>query len=39
LRRLRAERIEADHERIDLGRHGWGAPVGDLDQWLWSRGQ
>ena len=39
LRRLRAERIEAAHERVDLGCHGWGAPVGDLDQWLWSRGR
>jgi methylated-DNA-protein-cysteine methyltransferase-like protein len=39
LRRLRAERIEVANGRIDLERHGWGASVSDLDQWLWSRGR
>jgi methylated-DNA-protein-cysteine methyltransferase related protein len=38
LRRLRAERVALTAGgRVDLARHGWGAPVGDLDQWLWSR--
>ncbi len=34
--RLRAEGIDAARGRIDLAQHGWGAPVGDLDQLLWS---
>jgi methylated-DNA-protein-cysteine methyltransferase-like protein len=34
--RLRAEGIDAAFGRVDLARHGWGAPVGDLDQLLWS---
>ncbi len=34
--RLRAEGIDAARGRVDLARHGWGAPVGDLDQLLWS---
>ena len=36
VRRLRAEGIDAARGRIDLARHGWGAPDGDLDRWLWS---
>jgi len=34
--RLRAEGVDAARGRVDLIRHGWGAPVGDLDQLLWS---
>lgn len=34
--RLRAEGIDAARGRVDLIRYGWGAPVGDLDQLLWS---
>ena len=34
--RLRTEGIDAARGRVDLARHGWGAPVGDLDQFLWS---
>jgi methylated-DNA-protein-cysteine methyltransferase-like protein len=34
--RLRAEGVDAARGRVDLARHGWGAPVGDLDQLLWS---
>lgn len=38
LRRLRAEHVALTASgKVDLARHGWGAPVGDLDQWLWSR--
>jgi len=38
LRLLRAEGIDASRGRVDLKRHGWGAPDGgDLDRWLWSR--
>jgi methylated-DNA-protein-cysteine methyltransferase-like protein len=37
LRRLRTEHVALTAGgRVDLARHGWGAPVGDLDQWLWS---
>ena len=39
LTRLRTERVDVAHGRIDLARFGWGAPMGDLDQWLWSRGE
>lgn len=35
---LRAESVDVARGRIDLARYGWGAPPGDLDQWLWSRG-
>ena len=38
LSRLRAESVDVTRGRIDLARYGWGAPMGDLDQWLWSRG-
>jgi methylated-DNA-protein-cysteine methyltransferase-like protein len=38
LSRLRAERVDVTRGRIDLARYGWGATMGDLDQWLWSRG-
>ena len=34
--RLRADGVDAARGRVDLVRHGWGAPVGDLDQLLWS---
>jgi methylated-DNA-protein-cysteine methyltransferase-like protein len=34
--RLRAEGVDAARGRVNLARHGWGAPVGDLDQLLWS---
>jgi methylated-DNA-protein-cysteine methyltransferase related protein len=34
--RLRAEGVDAARGRVDLAQHGWGAPVGDLDQLLWS---
>jgi methylated-DNA-protein-cysteine methyltransferase related protein len=34
--RLRAEGVDATRGRVDLVRHGWGAPVGDLDHLLWS---
>jgi methylated-DNA-protein-cysteine methyltransferase-like protein len=38
IRLLRAEGIDATRGRVDLKRHGWGAPDGgDLDRWLWSR--
>ncbi|HEX6571023.1 MAG TPA: MGMT family protein, partial [Steroidobacteraceae bacterium] len=38
VRLLRAEGIDATRGRVDLKRHGWGAPDGgDLDRWLWSR--
>jgi methylated-DNA-protein-cysteine methyltransferase-like protein len=36
LSRLRREGVDLARGRVDLARHGWGAPVGDLDQWLWS---
>lgn len=38
LTRLRTERVDVARGRIELGRYGWGAPVGNLDQWLWSPG-
>ena len=38
VRLLRAEGLDATRGRVDLARHGWGAPgAGDLDRWLWSR--
>lgn len=38
VRLLRAEGVDATRGRVDLARHGWGAPgARDLDQWLWSR--
>ena len=38
IRLLRVEGIDATRGRVDLARHGWGAPEGnDLDRWLWSR--
>jgi methylated-DNA-protein-cysteine methyltransferase-like protein len=38
VRLLRAEGVDATRGRVDLARHGWGAPGDrDLDQWLWSR--
>jgi methylated-DNA-protein-cysteine methyltransferase-like protein len=34
--RLRGEGVDAARGRVDLGRYGWGAAPGDLDQLLWS---
>jgi methylated-DNA-protein-cysteine methyltransferase related protein len=36
LARLRREGVDVARGRIDLARSGWGAPPGDLDQWLWA---
>lgn len=36
LSRLRREGVDVARGRIDLARSGWGAPMVDLDQWLWS---
>jgi methylated-DNA-protein-cysteine methyltransferase-like protein len=36
LSRLRREGVDLARGRVELARHGWGAPSGDLDQWLWS---
>jgi methylated-DNA-protein-cysteine methyltransferase-like protein len=36
LSRLRREGVDVARGRVDLARLGWGAPEGDLDQWLWS---
>jgi len=38
IRRLRREGVDASSGRVDLGRHGWNSPAGDLDRWLWSVG-
>jgi methylated-DNA-protein-cysteine methyltransferase-like protein len=34
--RLADDGVDAAKGRVDLARHGWGAPVGDLDHLLWS---
>jgi methylated-DNA-protein-cysteine methyltransferase-like protein len=34
--RLRADGVDATRGRVDLVRHGWGAPVSDMDHLLWS---
>jgi methylated-DNA-protein-cysteine methyltransferase-like protein len=36
LARLRQEGVDVARGRIDLAQSGWGAPMVDLDQWLWS---
>jgi methylated-DNA-protein-cysteine methyltransferase-like protein len=36
LSRLRREGVDVARGRVDLARYGWGAPVVDLDQWLWA---
>ncbi len=36
--RLRREGVDASGGRVDLGRHGWRSPAGDLDRWLWRVG-
>jgi methylated-DNA-protein-cysteine methyltransferase-like protein len=36
LSRLRREGVDVTRGRIDLARSGWGAPLVDLDQWLWA---
>ena len=36
IERLRAEGIDAARGRVDMARHGWATPAGDLDRWLWS---
>ena len=38
LRLLRAEGVEVTRGRVDLDRHGWGGPLGDLDRLLWGAG-
>jgi methylated-DNA-protein-cysteine methyltransferase-like protein len=38
IRRLRREGVDAASGRVDLGRHGWQSPAGDLDRWLWGGG-
>lgn len=35
--RLQAEGIDAARGRVNLQRHGWGDPGGNLDRWLWGR--
>lgn len=37
IRRLRDEGIDAARGRVNMTRHGWGDPAGDLDRWLWGR--
>jgi methylated-DNA-protein-cysteine methyltransferase-like protein len=39
IERLRAEGIEPVRGRVDVARHGWATPAGDLDRWLWSGGE
>jgi methylated-DNA-protein-cysteine methyltransferase-like protein len=39
IRRLGVEGIDAARGRVDMRRHGWGDPAGDLDRWLWGRGE
>ena len=34
--RLRGEGVEVRGGRVDLARHGWGSPRGDLDRLLWG---
>ena len=34
--RLAVDGVEAAQGRVNLAQYGWGAPVGDLDQLLWS---
>jgi methylated-DNA-protein-cysteine methyltransferase-like protein len=34
--RLRSEGVSIVGRRVDLGRHGWAVPDGDLDRWLWE---
>jgi methylated-DNA-protein-cysteine methyltransferase-like protein len=34
--RLQAEGVVVTGRRVDLGRHGWAVPAGDLDRWLWE---
>jgi methylated-DNA-protein-cysteine methyltransferase related protein len=38
IRRLRREGVDASSGRVDLRRHGWSRPEGDLDRWLWHVG-
>ena len=38
VRRLRREGVDASTGRVDMGRHGWHSPAGDLDRWLWHVG-
>lgn len=38
IRRLRREGVDASSGRVDLHRHGWQSPAGDLDRWLWRVG-
>jgi methylated-DNA-protein-cysteine methyltransferase-like protein len=38
IRRLAREGIDASRGRVDLRRHGWQTPSGDLDRWLWHLG-
>jgi methylated-DNA-protein-cysteine methyltransferase related protein len=38
IRRLGREGVDASSGRVDLGRHGWQSPAGDLDRWLWGVG-
>jgi methylated-DNA-protein-cysteine methyltransferase related protein len=38
IRRLLREGVDASGGRVDLSRHGWRSPAGDLDRWLWRVG-
>jgi len=38
IRRLQSEGVDASSGRVNLRRHGWQSPAGDLDRWLWSVG-
>jgi methylated-DNA-protein-cysteine methyltransferase-like protein len=38
IRRLRREGVDASAGRVDMERHGWRSPLGDLDRWLWHVG-
>jgi methylated-DNA-protein-cysteine methyltransferase related protein len=38
VRLLRREGVDARGGRVDLKRHGWQSPAGDLDRWLWKVG-
>jgi methylated-DNA-protein-cysteine methyltransferase related protein len=39
IEKLGREGVDAVRGRVDLKRHGWStAGAGDLDQWLWARG-
>ena len=36
IEKLAEEGVDAVRGRVNLARHGWGAPAGDLDRWLWA---